>query len=80
MGSGKKKAKPHKKTIRMQIIKLLEVKSLMSLGFVGAIIWGFVNGNVPIELFATCVASVMTYFFTRRPESNGNKSGKDDDQ
>ena len=55
----------------MQLIKLLEVKSIMSLGLVYALVWGFMGGLVSSEVFVGIVSSVVTYFFTRQ-RGNGN--------
>ena len=63
------KRKPHKRHSEIligQIIRLLEVKSLISLSMTGAMIWGFRAGVVPSELFGGMFGSVITYFFMRR--------------
>ena len=64
------KPRPHRDTVRMQFIKLLEVKSMMSIGLVYALVWGFKNELVSSEVFVGIVSSVVTYFFTR--QRNGN--------
>jgi len=46
--------------------KLFEVKSIVTLSLVFVACYGFVVGKVPVELFATWVGAVITYFFTRK--------------
>lgn len=54
-------------------VKLLEVKSLISLTVIGALTYGFVKGFVSTELYVPIVMAVVTYFFNRR-ESGGENT------
>ena len=47
---------------------LLEVKSIITLLLVASACWGFYTKIVPVELFATWVGAVITYFFARQPK------------
>ena len=51
--------------MKTQLAKLVDLKSIITLGMVTAMIYGFVIGRVPVELFAAFVSSVITYYFTR---------------
>jgi len=45
---------------------LVDVKSLMTFGFTGATIWGFATDRVSTEVFMPVVASIITYYFTKK--------------
>jgi len=53
-----------------KLIKLLEVKSIITLMLISVVSYGFIVGTVPIELFSTWVGAVIAYFFTRKHLEN----------
>lgn len=78
MNKGKhEKPRPHRDTWRMQMIELFQVKSIMSLALVGAMIWGFMHEMVSSEVFVGIVSSVVTYFFTRKVNDEHGSAGVD---
>ena len=52
--------------LKEKIIKLLEVKSIVTLSLITVACYGFVVDKVPVELFSTWVGSVITYYFMRK--------------
>lgn len=48
------------------IAELFKVKSLITLTITAAITYGFVNGFVPVELYASYAGSIITYYFTKK--------------
>ena len=51
--------------MKERIVKLLEVKSIVTLMLVSAATYGFIAKIVPVELFATWVGMILTYFFSK---------------
>lgn len=45
---------------------LLKVKSIISIAIIFTLCWKTFDGTVPIELFITIAASIVTYFFTKK--------------
>lgn len=54
-------------TFREQLAKLIDVKTLVTLPLVGATIYGFIAGKIGGEVFIPIVATVLAYFFTKKP-------------
>ena len=52
--------------MRDRLIKLLEVKSIVTLTLVFVASYGFVTGKISSELFATWVSIVLAFYFTRK--------------
>lgn len=48
-----------------RLVKLLEVKSIITLALVISAVWGFVNNMIPIELFGGWVGMILIYFFQK---------------
>jgi len=46
--------------------KLLEVKTIISLSVVFSLVFMYVNGQVPNEIFIPIATMVLTYFFNRK--------------
>jgi len=85
--------KKEKRTVGDAIVKLIDniadlvdIKTFLSVGLVGAAIWGFLTDRLDQNVFVAIVSSVITYFFTKRSggreaDSNTNKNtntiGKD---
>lgn len=51
--------------MKERLMKLLEVKSLVTLTLVGAATYGFIVKTISPELFATWVGMILTYFFSK---------------
>ncbi len=51
--------------MKERLLKLMEVKSIVTLTLTVAATFGFVTGVVPVELFATWFGAVLTYFFNK---------------
>ena len=79
-----------KRTVGDAIVKLIDniadladIKTILSVGLVGATVWGFMHDKLPVEAFVGVVSSVITYFFTKRSggreaDRKTNADGKDD--
>ena len=50
------------------LAELFKVKTIITLMVTTAITYGFVTGLVPVELYATYVGSIITYYFTRKED------------
>ena len=50
------------------VAELLKVKTIITLMVTTAITYGFLKGMVPVELYATYVGSIITYYFTRKED------------
>ena len=50
------------------IAELFKVKTIITLMVTSAITYGFIKGLVPVELYATYVGSIITYYFTRKED------------
>lgn len=46
--------------------KLINVKTVLSFTVVGALTSGFLQGSVPVEVYAPLATAIVTYFFTRK--------------
>lgn len=52
--------------LRAHLIELLKVRTIMTLAFTGATIWGFMTDRVSTEVFISMVAATVTYYFQRK--------------
>lgn len=61
-----------------KIAKLIDVKSIVTFAIVGVLCVLALRQNteIPSELFAAVISSIMTYFFTKRIDEVAKKSGK----
>lgn len=70
---GTKKTEQSKVTdlIIRNIAKLIDVKTIITLALIGCLVMLAVRQNTPIpsELYAAVISSIMTYFFTKRSDS-----------
>ena len=48
------------------LANLFKVKTIISLTMIFGITYGFVTNMVSVELYASFVASIITYFFTKK--------------
>ena len=49
-----------------KIVKLIDLKSFITLGLVATMIWGFVVGIVDVKDFLGYVGIVMVFYFTKK--------------
>lgn len=59
-----------------KIVKLIDLKSFITLGLVATMIWGFVVGIVDVKDFLGYVGIVMVFYFTKK-ESKEDKTPTD---
>lgn len=52
-------------TLLVNIANLFKIKSIISLTVVTALTLAFLNGQVPIEVYAPLATMIMTYFFSK---------------
>lgn len=48
-----------------RLLKLFEIKSIITLTLTFVVSWGFVTKIVPVELMAAWYGSIITYFFMK---------------
>lgn len=53
------------------IANLFKVKTLITLGIIGAMCYGFLKGLITSEMFAAIAGSVVTYYFTKKGDGDG---------
>lgn len=49
-------------------VELLKVKTLITLAVTGACVWGFLRGQIPVEIFTPMVTMVLTNYFRKGKE------------
>jgi len=52
--------------MKERLIKLLELKSIITLVLVGFACWGFATSKISAEIFTNWVAMVLVFYFTRK--------------
>jgi hypothetical protein len=52
--------------ISERIAKLIDLKSILSLAVIGALIYLAVVDKIPSEAFIAIASSIVTYYFTRK--------------
>jgi hypothetical protein len=55
--------------MRKALTNLVKVKTIITLAVTGAMIYGFVKGKISTELFMPIVTMILTYYFTKKEES-----------
>ena len=55
--------------MKQALIKLLKVKTIITLMVTLCLVVGFLNGMISVDLFMPIVTMIFTYFFTK----NNNK-------
>lgn len=55
--------------MKQALIKLLKVKTIITLMVTICLVVGFLNGMISVDLFMPIVTMIFTYFFTK----NNNK-------
>ncbi len=49
-----------------KLIKLIDLKSIITLALTSALIWGFVVGEVDAKEFLVYVTMVLTFYFAKK--------------
>lgn len=57
--------------IKNQIAKLIDLKSILTISLIIALIMGFMKDKITSEAFLPIVATIIAYYFTRK--DNGGK-------
>lgn len=52
--------------MKEKIIKLIDLKTIITLALTVALVWGFVIGKVETKDFLVYVAMVFTFYFTKK--------------
>ena len=60
-------------TIREQVAKLIDVKSLITFGLIGTLCYLSINGKELDQQFMTIVTAVVTFYFSYQVKKNGDK-------
>lgn len=54
--------------IKDKIAKLIDLKSIVTIGMTGALIYGFIGGQIPQEQFITLATMVFMFYFTKKKD------------
>ena len=60
-----------------KIVKLIDLKSFITLGLVATMIWGFVVGIVDVKDFLGYVGIVMVFYFTKKEKEDKTPTDKE---
>lgn len=52
--------------MKEKIIKLIDLKSIITIALTIALVWGFIVGKVETKDFLVYVAMVFTFYFTKK--------------
>lgn len=55
-----------------ELRQLLKVKSIMTLTVMGVFVYGTVTKQLPPELTSSVITAVITYYFTKKENSQEN--------
>lgn len=55
--------------MKKALTNLIKVKTIITLAVTGAMIYGFIKGTISTELFMPIVTMILTYYFTKKEES-----------
>lgn len=61
-----------------KIAKLIDLKSLITMALVGALIWGFVVGKIEPKDFLVYVGIVITFYFAKKDKNEEDKKSNDE--
>lgn len=56
--------------MKEKIIKLIDLKSIITLALSTALIWGFVVGRIDAKDFLVYVTLVLTFYFAKQDKNN----------
>lgn len=54
-----------------KIIKLIDLKSIITMALTTALVWGFIIGKIEAKDFLVYVAMVFTFYFTKKDSDKG---------
>lgn len=57
--------------MKQKLAKLIDLKSIITLGLVATLIYGFVVGKIPTEQFIPLVTLVMSFYFAKTNKKDG---------
>ena len=60
-----------------KIIKLIDLKSIITVALVVALIWGFVVGKVETKDFLVYVSIVITFYFAKKDKNEDKKTNEE---
>ena len=63
-----------------KIIKLIDLKSIITLGLTSALIWGFIVNRVDGKEFLVYVTMVLTFYFAKKDNEKDYETIKDIDK
>lgn len=52
--------------MKEQLAKLIDLKSILTIIVVVAMVYGYISNRFSEELFASIVTMILTYYFTRK--------------
>ena len=61
-----------------KIIKLIDLKSIITVALVVALIWGFVVGKVETKDFLVYVSIVITFYFAKKDKNEDKKPDEEE--
>ena len=64
--------------MKNKIIKLIDLKSIITVALVGALIWGFVVGKVEAKDFLVYVSIVITFYFAKKDNKEEKKPNEEE--
>jgi len=62
--------------MKEKIVKLIDLKSIITLALSITLIWGFVAGKIDAKDFLVYVTLVLTFYFAKK-DSNDNSNDKE---
>ena len=61
--------------MKEKIVKLIDLKSMITLALSTALIWGFVVDKIDAKDFLVYVTLVLTFYFAKKDNSNDKEVG-----
>lgn len=61
-----------KHSILEQIAKLIDLKSILTISLIAALIVGFMQDKITSEAFLPIVATIVAYYFTKKDKGDSN--------
>ena len=55
--------------MKERLVKLIDLKSIITLALTAALIWGFIVGRVDGKEFLVYVTMVLTFYFAKKDKS-----------
>ena len=64
--------------MKEKFVKLIDLKSIITLALTSALIWGFVVGKVDGKEFLVYVTMVLTFYFAKKDKEEINEENKNE--